>query len=49
MRTVTAKEVADELGMTEEEVCSVMNEGFLLIFYLLMIGRRKTKKKKTAR
>ncbi|ANB58429.1 RNA polymerase sigma-D factor [Anoxybacillus sp. B7M1] len=28
MRTVTAKEVADELGMTEEEVCSVMNEGF---------------------
>ncbi|MED5050503.1 FliA/WhiG family RNA polymerase sigma factor [Anoxybacillus rupiensis] len=28
MRTVTAKEVADELGMAEEEVCSVMNEGF---------------------
>ncbi|MBA2873967.1 FliA/WhiG family RNA polymerase sigma factor [Thermaerobacillus caldiproteolyticus] len=28
MRTVTAKEVADELGMTEEEVYSVVNEGF---------------------
>jgi RNA polymerase sigma factor for flagellar operon FliA len=28
MRTVTAKEVADELGMTEEEVYTVMNEGF---------------------
>jgi RNA polymerase sigma factor FliA len=28
MRTVTAKEVADELGMTEEEVYIVINEGF---------------------
>jgi len=28
MRTVTAKEVADELGMDEEEVYTIMNEGF---------------------
>ncbi|ANB59890.1 FliA/WhiG family RNA polymerase sigma factor [Anoxybacteroides amylolyticum] len=28
MREVTAKEVADALGMTEEEVYTVMNEGF---------------------
>jgi RNA polymerase sigma factor FliA len=28
MRTVSAKEVADELGISEEEVISVMNEGF---------------------
>jgi RNA polymerase sigma factor for flagellar operon FliA len=28
MRAVTAKEVAEELGMSEEDVYSVMNEGF---------------------